>query len=160
VLGNAVAKWVSRIQSYRLIRWLPTDGKTWAGIGLVAIFVGSAPKTLEPLHANRSGFRTAGLWIADHAQDNDVVVDPYSWSHYYAGRVFLEGKPVSATNDHAPICYVVLEKSGNKHDRLTIVPIAEKLAETGQLALELRTKRKNDVCDICVYACPLAKKGK
>ena len=62
----------------------------WAALLLAGLAVAALPKTLEPLHANRSGFRDAGAWIADHGHDWDAVVDPYSWAHYYSGSVFRE----------------------------------------------------------------------
>ena len=49
------------------------------------------PKTLQPLHEYRSGFREVGHWLAEHTRPIDKIDDPLCWAHYYAGRVFLEG---------------------------------------------------------------------
>jgi hypothetical protein len=81
-------------------------------------------KTLRTLNAERAGFRQAGAWLARHAGPEDEVIDPYTWAGYYAGRVFLEGRP-PAVGPHA--CYVLLEEGASPHDHLwwVINPVKE-----------------------------------
>jgi 4-amino-4-deoxy-L-arabinose transferase-like glycosyltransferase len=122
---------------------------------LVLALIGSVlPKSFEPLHSNRSGFRDAGLWLAAHALPSDEIVDPYCWAHYYAGRVFLEGSKHDDSQDNKPICYVVLEQSGNSHLRLTEIPAAKRMAAQGKLVFEWEGKRNKDHCIVRVYAFP------
>jgi hypothetical protein len=59
----------------------------WTGVGL--------SRTLKPLHGNRAGHRAAGLWLKDHTDPADIIDDDHCWAHFYAGRVFLEGKDVA-----------------------------------------------------------------
>jgi hypothetical protein len=113
-------------------------------------------KDVEPLHSNRKGFRDAGVWIAEHTAPYDKIMDPYCWTHYYAGRVFVEGKAYDVPDDQPRRCYVVVEESGNEHPRLgTSIPEAKRLALQGQQTFEYKARRKNEVCDVCVYAVPL-----
>jgi hypothetical protein len=76
------------------------------------------PKTLEPLHYNRSGFREVGYWLAEHTSPDDFILDPYSWANYYAGRVLLTGHVHPMPPDHTATWYVVWEESRNAHPRL------------------------------------------
>src|SRR5439155_750101 len=96
----------------------------WAALLLAGFAVAALPKTLEPLHANRSGFRDAGLWIAGHSRPWDEVLDPYSWSHYYSGKVFLEDESPAPPPGQRKVRYVVIEESGHEHLRLPRVPEA------------------------------------
>src|SRR5262249_44705360 len=109
----------------------------------------------EPLHDNRSGFRDAGLWLAEHAHPGDEILDPYCWAHYYAGQVFEEGKANEGEPGHKPLRYVVLELSGNLHLRLNEIPTAKRLAAQGQKVFEWQGKRNRDRCIVSVYACPI-----
>jgi hypothetical protein len=137
-------------------RWI-NDGLYCSGLLLACLCAATLYKNLEPLHANRGGFRTAGEWLAEHAAPGDEIVDPYCWSHYYAGRVFLEEEKRSdLPASQAPTCYVVLEESGNEHPRLQSVPEAKKLAATGQKVFECKARRHREVCDVCIYAIPAA----
>lgn len=136
--------------------WL---GPAWPSFLGVLLLGSVVPKSFEPLHANRSGFKNAGLWLAENSHSFDQVLDPYCWAHYYAGRVFLEGRPQDAPPGREPICFVVLEQSGNSHLRLTEIPQAKKLAQTGRLVFEWEGKRRKDHCVVRIYACALPSKS-
>ncbi|MFO0964475.1 MAG: glycosyltransferase family 39 protein [Gemmataceae bacterium] len=81
---------------------------------LVGLALCSLPKTLEPVHYNRAGNHVAGLWLRDRMQDGDLIEDDHCWSHYYAGRVFVEGREPDVKPDYAPKCYVVMTRSNVK----------------------------------------------
>jgi 4-amino-4-deoxy-L-arabinose transferase-like glycosyltransferase len=134
---------------------LVRDPRFWSGLLLVSLTCATVYKNLEPLHANRQGFRDAGRWIAEHADASDEVYDPYCWTHYYAGRVFLEASPVDIPAGHERVRYVVLEESGNEHPRLPIVPQAKMMAQTGLKVFECKARRKKEICDVSVYAVPI-----
>jgi hypothetical protein len=126
----------------------------WAALLLTA-FVGAAlPKTLEPLHANRKGFRDAGLWIAEHSRPWDAVMDPYSWSHYYSGKVFLEDESPAPPEGQKKVCYVVIEASGREHVRLLQIQGAMECAARGRKVWEKPSRRRNDVVNVIVYEAP------
>ncbi|HTU88918.1 MAG TPA: glycosyltransferase family 39 protein [Gemmataceae bacterium] len=94
-----------------------TDGRTWSFALLLLFVLAPLPRTLARLHAERSGFRSLGHWLAKNTMPGDYIEDPYCWAYYYAGRVFVEGRPDLPV--HKPSCfYVVLEKSKNRHTRL------------------------------------------
>lgn len=104
-------------------------------LGLAAL-IGTARLTMAPLHANRAGFRVAGYWIRENGKPGDEVVDPYQWSHYYAGRVFLESSKVAQVRSDPPVHWVVFEKGKSKHVRLNLPEEEEVLAKGGKLAFE------------------------
>lgn len=122
---------------------------------LVLALIGAAlPKTLEPLHANRSGFRQAGLWLAEHAAPTDPVIDPYYWSHYYAGRVFTEGAAPAVPPGHQSVRYVVLERGASEHVRLRLLPEAERLKDQGRIVYRWSGRRPRGRAEIFIYAVP------
>ncbi len=126
-------------------------------LGSLAVLV-AARLTLEPLHLNRAGFKTAGCWIRDNGCPGDEVVDPYQWSHFYAGRVFLENSPVAQVRSNPPVRWVVLEKGKSKHIRLNLPQEEQLLAEGAQVAFE--TGEKNEIPGngkrLLVYRVPIS----
>jgi hypothetical protein len=137
---------------FALSQSLARDPRFWSGLLLVSLTSATLYKNLEPLHANRKGFRDAGQWIALHTDKSDEVIDPYCWTHYYAGRVFLEEQPPEVPPGHCRVWYVVVDESGNEHPRLKIDAELLRNARQGQRIFESSGKRKKDVCDVCVYA--------
>jgi 4-amino-4-deoxy-L-arabinose transferase-like glycosyltransferase len=142
-------------------------GVYWAAAGLLAVadrlrngylaaavmlVVAGVPlaKTLETLHGDRAGFRAAGCWLARHACPGDCVKDPYSWAHYYAGRVFLEGH-VGVPAHTPPVSYVVLERSSNTHPHLPEVQDALKDVERGRPVRSWPVRRGKEQAEVVVY---------
>ncbi len=106
-------------------------GRRLARLSLALLALAALPKTLEPLHTNRAGYHAAGRWLAAHAAPGDVVVDPFAWAEFYAGRALRSGPPVEQPPP-PPCCrYVVLGCSDNEHVRLPMIPFAESLARRG-----------------------------
>jgi hypothetical protein len=130
------------------------DSPVWPAVVLLALLGAMLPKSLEPLHANRNGFRDAGSWLAEHSAPWDGVIDPYGWAHYYAGKVFLEGVPVTVPAGVTPVTYVVLEGSGNEHTRLPLEQEARRLSQHGQARFHWRGQRGREIVDVLVYALP------
>ncbi len=142
-------------------------GVYWAAAGLLALvgrlrnrYVAVAAllvlagvplaKTLETLHGDRAGFRAAGCWLAQHACPGDYVKDPYSWAHYYAGRVFSEG--CAGVPVHTPpVSYVVLERSSNTHPHLPEVQDALKDVERGRPVRSWPVRRGKERAEVVVY---------
>ena len=155
---TAAAAVVGRLPApARLRERLPAAASpVWAALLLAGFAVAALPKTLEPLHANRSGFRQAGLWIAGHSRPWDEVLDPYSWSHYYSGKVFLEDESPAPPAGQRKMRYVVIEASGHEHLRLPRVPEAQVNAALGRKVWELTSRRRKEVVDIVVYEVPLS----
>jgi 4-amino-4-deoxy-L-arabinose transferase-like glycosyltransferase len=123
-----------------------------AGLVLPLLFALSAlPKTLQPLHAHRSGFRAAGLWLAEHSLPVDPVTDPLCWSHYYAGRVFLEGTRCTRPPDHHLHEYVVIEEAGNRHPRIPTYDEALKKAARGTEVFRCAAHRGQKTGSVVIY---------
>jgi hypothetical protein len=127
----------------------------WTIMALLGLIGAALPKTLEPLHVNRRGFREAGLWIATHSQPWDEVLDPYSWSHYYSGKVFLEDQSPAPPPGERKVCYVVIEQSGPEHVRLTAIEKAMERAAHGRKVWERATNRGRDQVDVLVFETPV-----
>jgi hypothetical protein len=120
VMGRWLAAWDRR----------PHAVTAWVTGLLMLLCAGPALKSLPTLHAERTGFREAGRWLAKNAQPGDRVVDPYTWASYYAGRVFRDDDdPESA--DEAPVWYVVVDETPNKHSHLDAVDQAKEMAKEG-----------------------------
>jgi hypothetical protein len=120
---------------------------------LLMVTLSGLPESMKTLHANRAGHRDAGLWLANHAQPTDPIVDPFCWAHYYAGRVFVEGTSSAAPlNPQAPTWYVVLEGPDREHARLPLIPEARALAARGQLVYHWPHDKPITDAKVFVYA--------
>jgi hypothetical protein len=147
------------------LRWLPLPGRlgarlpaaaspVWSALLLAGLAAAALPKTLEPLHANRSGFRDAGVWIADHGHDWDAVVDPYSWAHYYSGYVFREDRSPPPPAGERKVSYVVIEESGREHPRLNEEQVAREMSKNGYRVWGWEGLRNKEVVKVVVYEVP------
>jgi hypothetical protein len=130
-------------------------GPLWGAVLLAAAVVGPLPRTLERLHADRSGFRAAGRWLAQNTQPGDFVLDPYCWANYYAGRVFTEGTP-HLPAQQPPVHYLVFEQSPNKHTRLPEHLAAEFMVKhgIGHEVQRFDVKRGTDRAAVVIYEIP------
>jgi 4-amino-4-deoxy-L-arabinose transferase-like glycosyltransferase len=123
-------------------------------------------KTLEPLHADRVGFRQAGYWLANNAWTGDQIDDAYAWAHYYAGHVFTEVDPADGIpGDRGPvheprIRYVVMEVSDNKHARLNTSKPEELLAAGGRVEHEWPLSNRKDNAAVKVFVVPVKEEKK
>jgi 4-amino-4-deoxy-L-arabinose transferase-like glycosyltransferase len=150
-ISEALAGWVFRVWPALLhIRWLSAPAA--GSLLLILAVVAPLPRTLEKLHADRSGFRAAGYWLAQHSQPGDDIIDPYCWARYYAGRVFTEGAeglPCQRPEVH----YLVYEESATKHTRLPEWWVAKEMVETGipREIHHLSVKRGKDHAKVVIY---------
>jgi hypothetical protein len=135
-------------------RW--ADGRIWSLGLLLLLTLAPLPRTLQPLHAERAGFRTVGRWLAEHTRPGDWIEDPYCWTYYYAGRVFLEGCTGLAA-EQPPCFYVVLEGSKNRHPHLVSLQAAlvHTLEEKGSVKVHQQAVvRGKESVNIQVYRVP------
>jgi hypothetical protein len=132
-------------------RW-PAASPVWPALFLLGLLGSMLPRALEPLHANRRGFQYAGFWLAEHSAPWDEVIDPYCWSHYYAGKVFLEGVNCSVPAGTGPTRYVVLEMAGHEHSRLPELQRAMDLSRQGRPEFCWHGRRGKEDVDVVVYA--------
>src|SRR5207253_2930234 len=110
-----------------------TSGRAVTWVLFLAVIGAALPRSLETLHANRAGLRQAGLWLHDHADPSDEVIDPYYWSHFYAGRIFSEGMSTHPPPGRQHIRYIVLENGKSEHLRLTQLEEAREQAKEGRV---------------------------
>lgn len=128
----------------------------WAPLALLLLFSASGlPRTLRPLHANRAGHHAAGIWLAENAHPDDEVFDPFCWAHFYAGRVFTEGKPQPAARPDSKK-YIVLEPGDDLDVRQYLLGIAKRLAAQGQLVFHWPRDEPADKAQVQVFAVPRA----
>jgi hypothetical protein len=125
-------------------RWIsPTISATLLGLTCIA----GLARTLEPMHSDRAGFREAGYWLAEHAQPEEDIDDPYGWASYYAGRAFVERPPVHVPG--TPHCvYVVIESSNNKHPDLKPASNMEYVREHGAIVKRWPVRRRHETAEI------------
>jgi hypothetical protein len=152
-IGQSAATLLARIRpTLGGTRW--ACGTTWsAGVLLTAVLC-PLPRTLERLHFERTGFRDAGYWLAQHACPGDYVLDPYCWAHYYAGRVFTEGL-TGLPAQQPPVWYMVVEEGDNKHSNLAEHQAAIKMRPLGRLVQHWEVRRGKDRAAIVVYELPM-----
>jgi 4-amino-4-deoxy-L-arabinose transferase-like glycosyltransferase len=142
---GALGRWLAR-------PWIPAAGPIWALFILLALAASGLPKTLEPMHTNRAGFHAAGLWLSDHVQPGDRIIDPFSWTEYYAGQVWRQLQkpdPVAPSR----FTYVVLGGTRTEHERLPLMPDAKNLAQYGTLVFQWHSTRARAE-EVLVYQVP------
>jgi hypothetical protein len=143
-----VAGQLGRIPLLAPTRW--ASPRCWWFGWFVAAMLLPLPRTLEPLHAERTGFREAGCWLAENTLPGDYVFDPYCWGHYFAGRVFTEGT-AGLPAHRPPVYYLVFEESKNKHTRLREHQAAAKLAPHGKELRRWEVRRGKDPAAVVIY---------
>lgn len=118
-------------------------------VGLVC--TGCLVRTLEPMHGDRVGYREAGYYLANHAQADEFIDDPYTWTSYYAGRDFVE-KPTEYTPGITKQMYVVIEWSKNKPQTHwpTKRPM-EEVMKNGKLIKKWPVRRSRENAEIVLY---------
>lgn len=121
---------------------------------LLLLFVPSVYKSMETLHYNREGFRQVGKWLANHSKEGDSVEDAFCWSHFYAGKVFLEGKSNLVVSDPR-VKYVIVERSGNPHLRLQTQDEESLKAQKGRVVYDWPCRRKGANSTVLVYEVPV-----
>lgn len=142
-------------------RWRNLDVRIATAVLLLVFCGGPLFRTLEPLHADRAGFRQAGYWLGAHAWSGDKIDDAYAWANYYAGHVFTEvdpadGLPFAPGPAQEPtVRYVVLEVSANKHPRLQTEQPADLMAAGGRVEQSWRLTNRKDDGEVVVYVVPV-----
>ena len=121
---------------------------------LVLLLVPSVYKSMETLHYNREGFRQAGKWLASNCKEGDSVEDAFCWSHFYAGKLFLEGRPDLIASDPR-VKYVIVERSGNPHLRLQTQDEESLKAQKGKVVYDWPCRRKGVNSTVLVYEVPV-----
>jgi hypothetical protein len=146
-----LAQWHRNARATKPVR-SAESGKLAVVLFLVLLGFGLA-EALKPLHANRAGHRQAGLWLAAHTSAADPIVDPFCWAHYYAGRVFGEGRTPAMPSGSVPTQYVVMEQSStSEHSRLPTINYARGLAARGQVVYHWPVDKPEASAKILVYA--------
>lgn len=138
------------------------DSRVWGVLGrlnhfsllLLLLLVPSVYKSMETLHYNREGFKQAGKWLENHGKEGDLVEDAFCWSHFYAGKVFLEGKSGLVVSDPR-VKYVIVERSGNPHLRLQTQDEESLKAQQGKVVYDWPCRRKGANSTVLVYEVPL-----
>ena len=112
-------------------------------------------RTAEPLHTNRDGFRQAGLWLAGNVPIGDEVQDPFCWTHFYAGRIFLESETRGLPISHPMRKFVVVDRSASKHERLPIIPEETLKKQGGKPVFIYESKKRKSGEAVVVYEVPV-----
>lgn len=144
--GGGLMVFAERFQGWRRL--------AVAGILVIPVAAVGLYRTCEPLHANRSGFKQAGLWLAGNVPIGDEVQDPFCWTHFYAGRVFLEAETKGLPISHPRRKFVVVDRSASKHERLPVISeeTLEKLGGKPVFIHESKKRRAGEA--VIVYEVP------
>jgi hypothetical protein len=178
-LGRRLANGVQRLRPGSVL--LTADSRWATRLLLLALAGSGLVEGLRPLHANRAGHHAAGRWLAEHTQLADPVIDPFCWASYYAGRLFLENKPVELPPGYRPTQYVVVEgktpdtphyrarslvnwlfatgtspdRAEGDHVRLPLMAHALCLAKNGQVVYHWPEQVPESKAKVFVYAVPM-----
>ena len=123
-----------------LLSHLPHIGFVWAGrlapVSLMlAVACAALPATLKPLHAHREGFKHAGIWMKDHCEQGSLVIDPFSWSQWYAWQslYYVPDDPIEDPNA-CFTTYAILDQKNRSedHERLPRIDQARAVAADGR----------------------------
>jgi hypothetical protein len=118
---------------------------------LLTLTASGLPKTLKPLHANRAGHLAAGQWLAQCTSPDDLIVDPFCWVRFYAGRLDEEDPPIQSGAQ--PRVYVVMDYTTH-HSHLPRLALARALASLGHVVFSWPARRPVEQADVLVYAVP------
>jgi hypothetical protein len=80
-------------------------------MALAALAVACLPALARPLHASRINHREAAAWLAEHAGEDDVVLDSRGWTALYTGRPTYRYEAAQAAFRHPKLAYVVVEQA-------------------------------------------------
>ena len=78
---------------------------------LAAVVLACLPALARPLHASRINHREAAAWLAEHARQDDVVLDSRGWTALYTGRPTYRYEAAQAAFSHPRLAYVVVEQA-------------------------------------------------
>lgn len=157
-------------------------GRRWTPVLLLSVVtLCGLISSMRPMHINRAGFRQAGLWLFDHSTPADPILDPFCWTHYYAGRLFWEEVHYEPPPGYHPTYYVVLERSNpekmaarskhnllaqvlpaimversnEEHARLPLIKQAQEAAARGSIAYHWPEEESVERAKVLVYAVPM-----
>jgi hypothetical protein len=132
------------------------EARCTALVALLLLAGSGLPRSLAPLHAHRAAFRTAGVWIAEHSQPADAVIDPYNWASYYSGKMLQEKRPAGERTAGGGTRYVVLPGQGAEPQHRPLVARALRLASQGKEVFRTSAcGRRGKSADVVVYAVPI-----
>jgi hypothetical protein len=88
---------------------LPPLAARRAAIALAAL--ACLPALARPLHGSRINHREAADWLAEHAGQDDVVLDSRGWTALYTGRPTYRYEAAQAAFSDPRLAYVVVEQA-------------------------------------------------
>ena len=103
------------------------------------------------MHAPREGHKHAGRWLAQNIGDEDWLIDPLSWTEWYAGRT-LYNTPVY--HGQPKVKWVVVEegkKEANPHSRIPQWERANEEIKKGVKVFSWPEHPQDKVPTVCVY---------
>jgi hypothetical protein len=89
--------------------YLPPFAARRAAIAIAAL--ACLPALSRPLHGSRINHREAADWLAEHAGQDDVVLDSRGWTALYTGRPTYRYEAAQAAFSDPRLAYVVVEQA-------------------------------------------------
>ena len=126
------------------------DGAFWGWVTVAILVAGAVPSGLQALHANRAAHHDAGRWLAVHAENESLILDPFCWSEFYAGHAWGYGPPIPA--DHPGPIYVLVEPSNeNPHSRLPLIAFTQVMAKAGKPVYQYPAEESEKEPQLVIY---------
>lgn len=130
-------------------------GRSTATVSVLVLSViaigGVVEASRSLLHGNRTGFRAAGLWLADNARPEDDILDPFCWSHYYSGRAIAEVLQPPQSHATEVRQFVVLDHGISHHSHLPALHAAQELAKGQPVVYHWPERVPEEQAQIKVY---------
>jgi hypothetical protein len=148
-LGNCVATWFRQTVGNKAAGWP-------AVVLLMVLVVCGLVKTLQPMHIHRAGHHAAGVWLAAHAANGDVIVDDHCWANFYAGRALArEEMPPSNVPDEAK-GFVVISRASERGSPTTprMFQEEELLSRGGSVVFHWPQGQSIQQARVLIYALP------
>jgi hypothetical protein len=89
---------------------------------LLLLVATALPATLKPLHANREGHKHAGLWLKEHLQPEDCLIDPFEWAGCYSEKTLHHVFP---DPEEPVVTYVVVDDKDREDDHARLPRMKE-----------------------------------
>ena len=130
-------------------------GVWWLGWALLVAVLGTCvPGLLKPLHKDRLGHRLAGEYLATHADPADILLDPFDWAGFYAGRT-LSSIPGDPPAVHGRSRWAVIEPDEKPDSKLPRLQAAWNVMNDGAnpptVALEWANPDRPDRVKVRLY---------
>jgi len=137
------------------LRWPRLSTGVWIAIITVLLVAAGYPAGFKRLHSNRIGHRSAGLWASEHIPTDAYMIDPFTYTGFFAGRYYRKFPSDDITVYKNEVIYVVIEpRHPDPKSTLPDLKQAKILAERGRAVFHWPPEEPLESAAVAVYECP------